>query len=148
MPNLTTTIQHSFGSFNHSNQKRKNNEPAEAIETGELIEFSHYPGYSDMDGGYHGETLKKDDSGEWIVECYDKKNIDEPEITTVYAVNAKDEQDFEAFLKEKNVASLANRADSDLFATDYSPWSYTLVFANPLPEDRKRIIVSFGQYKE
>ena len=46
------------------------------------------------------------------------------------------------------MASLSNRGDSDLFATDYSPWSYTLVFANPSPEDRKRVIVSFGQYKE
>ena len=25
MPTLTTTIQHSFGSFNHSNQRRKRN---------------------------------------------------------------------------------------------------------------------------
>ena len=126
----------------------KNNEPAETIETGELIELSYYPGYSDMDGGYHGETLKKDDSGEWIVECYDKESIDEPEITTIYSVNAMEEQDFATFLKENNVASLMNCKDSDVFATDYSPWSFSVIFTNPSPENGKRVFVSFGQYKE
>ena len=123
----------------------KNSKPAETIETGELIEFSYYPGYSDMDGGYHGETLKKDESGKWIVECYDKKNIDEPEITTIYSVNEKDGQDFETFLKEKNIASLMNCKDSDEFVTDYSPWSYSMIFTDPSPETGKRINVDFGQ---
>ena len=123
-------------------------EIAETIETGELIEFRYYPGYSDMDGGYHGETLKKDENGEWIIECRDKKSIDKPEITTIYSVNEKYEKNFEAFLKDNNVASLTNRGDSDVFATDYSPWSYSVDFTDPSSESGKRINVSFGEYKE
>ena len=126
----------------------QNNESDEIVETGELIEFRCYPGYSDMNGGYHGECLKKDDGGAWIIESSNKESIEDPEITTVYSVDAKSEQEFEAFLKEKNVASLKNRMDSEDFATDYSPWGYNIVFTDPSAEGKKRLIVSFNQYKQ
>ena len=34
MPTLTTTIQHSFGSFNYSNQRRKRNKGIKGIQIG------------------------------------------------------------------------------------------------------------------
>lgn len=118
-------------------------------ETGSIIEFRYYPGYSDMNGGYHGECLKKDESGKWIIECENRNSLDDPEIITVYSVDPSKQQEFDTFLKEKNVASLMNIEESDDFVTDYSPWSYNIVCADPSSSNnRKRIYINFGQYKK
>lgn len=126
-----------------------NGDTGEHNETGSLIELRYYPGYSDMNGGYHGECLKKDESGKWIIECENRNSLDDPEILTVYSVDSSKQQEFEAFLKEKNVSSLMNNEESDDFVTDYSPWSYNIVYTDPSSSNnRKRIYVNFGQYKK
>ncbi|MCR5830710.1 MAG: hypothetical protein K6G67_01035 [Lachnospiraceae bacterium] len=117
----------------------QNNESDEIVETGELIEFRCYPGYSDMNGGYHGECLKKDEGGEWIIESSNKESIEDPEITTVYSVDAKSEQEFEAFLKEKNVASLKNRMDSEDLA---SMNRFVVSLDEPVVTDTVRITIT------
>ena len=133
----------------HKQETTVNGESGEHTATGELIELRYHPGYGDMNGGYHGECLKKGENGEWIIESENRNSLDEPEIKIVYSVKATDQQDFEAFIKDKNVASLMNNEDSDEFVTDYSPWNYSIVYADPSSaSSRKRIYVSFGEYQK
>jgi hypothetical protein len=113
---------------------------------GDLVMFQYHPGYSDMNGGHHYETLGKRD-GEWIIECCDQEELGEPEITTIYSVSEEDVQAFGDFLKEKHVDKLMNREDSDDFVTDYSAWSYSISFVDPTGQS-KYIEVRFDQYKE
>ena len=40
MPKLTTTIQHSFGSFSHSNQRRKKINKIKGIQIGKEVKLS------------------------------------------------------------------------------------------------------------
>ena len=132
---------------NGANGSDSNNSGTE-VQVGELMEFNYYPGYSDMDGGYHYEVLKKNDDGEWIFESDNQNSLDDPLTTTIYAVTNDDVKEFEKFLDEKGIVSLQERMDSDVFVTDYSPWSYSIVFADPSSDEGKEIWVSIGQYKE
>ncbi len=100
------------------------------IEAGELISLSYYPGYADEEGGRHYESLMKNDGGEWIIECLDQETHDEPATITTYAVMDDDVERFETFIKGNNVLALTDRKDSDDFVTDYSPWSYSIIFDN------------------
>lgn len=95
---------------------------------GDLKEFRYRPGYSDMDGGYHSEQLYKGDDGKWIIEVRDKNSMSDPTVVTKYFVGFDSETYFEAYLKENKIPSLEKRNDSDDVVTDYSPWSYTIVF--------------------
>ena len=113
---------------------------------GDLVSFQYHPGYSDMNGGHHYQTLAQRD-GEWIIECCDQEELGEPEVTTIYSVSEEDVQAFGNFLKEKHVDKLMNREDSDDFVTDYSAWSYSISFVDPTGES-KYIEVRFDQYKE
>lgn len=113
---------------------------------GDLVKFQYHPGYSDMNGGHHYQTLAQRD-GEWIIECCDQEELGEPEITTIYSVSEEDVQAFGDFLKEKHVDKLMNREDSDDFVTDYSAWSYSISFVDPTGQS-KYIEVRFDQYKE
>ena len=99
------------------------------IETGALLEFAYSPGYGDMNGASHYESL------------------DEPMIETTYAVSAEAAAGFEAFLKEKDIVSLSDRPDSTDFVTDYSPWGYNLYFDNSSLGGKKRERYGIGEYK-
>ena len=97
-------------------------------ELGKLVEFTYRPGYGDMEGGYHSETLKRGDDGRWIIECRDQETHSDPTIVTTYQVGTDSETYFEAFIKTEYIPEYSNRKASDDFVTDYSPWSYYMVF--------------------
>ena len=114
----------------------------------ELIEFNFHPGYGDMSGEYHNEYLHKNDAGEWTIECRDSRSFAEPTVVTEYAVSADAVKAFEGFIRNNDVASLADRPDSDLFVTDYSPWSYEIRFSDPAGKDPGGIRFSMEEYRE
>ena len=94
----------------------------------ELVQFEYSPGYSDMNGETHITTLRRDKDGKWVMISRDRESIAEPMVVTTYNVHPDAVNHFEEFLKEKNVAALSRRSESDLFVTDYSPWSMTIEF--------------------
>ncbi len=113
-----------------------------------LSEFTYSPGYSDMRGARHCERLAKDADGAWTLVCEDRESFDAPTVVTVYAVRTEEEAEFEAFLLENKVASLADRGAGDDFACDYHPWEFRIVFEALSGEKRKRVYRSFDQYKK
>ncbi|MCR5848083.1 MAG: hypothetical protein K6G75_08195 [Lachnospiraceae bacterium] len=118
------------------------------VEVGELIEFRYSPGYSDMDGESHHESLKKNENGEWIIESRDCISFGEPMIVTVYSVSDEDVADFEKFIKDNNICGLENRPDSDEFITDYSSWGYGLEFDNSFIGGDSWESYDISEYKE
>lgn len=115
---------------------------------GKLTGFDHHPGYSDMDGGYHYESLQKNDSGDWVIVCTDRNSFDEPTKITTYAVDDEAVKDFESFIKQKNIVDLENRKESDEFITDYSSWSYTIRFDNSSVGGDERKDYRIEEYKK
>ncbi|MBR3341070.1 MAG: hypothetical protein IKG30_05580 [Clostridiales bacterium] len=95
---------------------------------GELRSFSYSPGYCDMMGAGHRDCLEKNDEGQWVFISRNRENHSEPFMVTTYAVDEVAAARFESFLKERNLISLSKRLDSKEFVTDYSPWSYGIVF--------------------
>ena len=79
-----------------------------------------------MLGQFHESTLKKDKNGSWVYVCSDRETHEGPVITSVYAVSDEAITQFEAFIAEKKILSLEDRPESDLFATDYSPWCWRI----------------------
>ncbi len=121
--------------------------PAEHI-YGELDAFSYHPGYCDMNGESHSMRLGKDKNGVWTIESHDRENMEEPFITTVYAVETEDVEAFVDFLYEKDVFSLQERPESDLFITDYSFWNYSMDFADASGDKPKYTHFAIEEYKE
>ena len=122
--------------------------PDEIIEVGELTEFKYHPGYSDMNGGYHCMTLKKEESGDWVIVSEDQDTFSAPTVVTTYAATEEGVSAFAEFIKDNNFVALVNRKDSDDFVYDYSPWSYTLVFDNSSIGGNSRETYFITQYKE
>ena len=120
--------------------------PAPKVYEGTLIEFNHNPGYGDECGALHDECLRKNDSGEWTIECRDLEYIGEPMVITTYEVSSDDVLAFETFVKESGILDLQNRSDSDEFMTDYRPWNYSMCFNTNATEGSKREYFSFSQY--
>ena len=112
-----------------------------------LIKVNFHPGYGDMLGGYHESVLKKDNDGGWICVCSDRETHDDPTVTAVYAVSAEAVAEFEEFIKSENVLSLENRLESDLFANDYSPWSWRIDYDTTSFEKPKRDYCSLEEYR-
>ena len=108
---------------------------------------SYSPGYGDMLGGYHESTLKKDKDGGWIYICSDRETYDRPTVTTVYAVSAEAVAQFEEFINGQKVLLLEGRPQSDLFMTDYSPWSWNIDYDTTAFGKTKREYCGFGEYK-
>ena len=104
--------------------------PLEEVQVGELLEYRFSPGYSDMNGASHHETLTKDDNGNWVIISRDRDDMEDPMVETTYAVSDEDVANLDAFIKENNVLGLMNRPESDDFMTDYSPWGYGMVYNN------------------
>lgn len=123
------------------------NAPADDF-AGELVSFRYHPGYSDMRGGYHDESLEKNDNGDWVIVSTNQESLDAPTIVTTYAVSPDDAAAFETFMKENDIPSLENRKDSDVFATDYRPWGYTIVFDHSSAGGSKNQSYSISEYKE
>ena len=95
-----------------------------------LREIEYSPGYGDMRGKRHFERLSKNKAGEWIIISSVREYFDAPDVTTTYEVSAEAVAQFEDFLKKTKILSLANRKDSKMFITDYSPWSFRIVLEN------------------
>ena len=112
-----------------------------------LIKVIFRPGYGDMLGGYHESVLKKDKDGSWIYVCSDRETHDDPTVTAVYAVSAEAVAEFEEFIKSENVLSLENRLESNLFATDYSPWSWRIDYDTTSFGKPKRENCSLEEYR-
>ena len=110
------------------------------------VSFS--PGYGDMLGGYHKSTLRKDKDGGWIYVCSDRETHDRPAITTVYAVSDEAVAQFEEFIKSNKVLSLEGRPESNMFMTDYSPWSWSIDYDTTALGKPRREYCSFGEYKK
>ena len=115
---------------------------------GKLLRFEFSPGYSDMDGASHSGSLERNEAGEWVFVSRDRESIGEPFIVTTRAVSADAETRFEAFALESGILELADREDSDLFAMDFSPWSYTFVFDGTSGQGGWPVRYSLVQYRE
>ena len=90
-----------------------------------LLGFSYSPGYSDMRGGSHSVSLVQDKDGVWTMTCRDRESYGSPTSVAVYSVPEGSVGVFEIFLEKSRVLSLEKRPKSTVFATDYSPWSYS-----------------------
>ena len=95
---------------------------------GELKSFRYSPGYCDMLGAGHSDSLQKDDDGRWVFVSRNREVHSDPFIVTTYSVDDEAVARFETFIKERKLISLSKRLDSKEFATDYSPWSFEIVF--------------------
>ena len=114
----------------------------------ELISFDYSPGYSDMNGALHHESLHKNDNGDWIIESRDREIISEPVKITTYAVSLEDVIRFDTFLREKDFVSLENREESNDYWLDHSPWNYTIKLAVSDSEGEHGERHSIGQYQQ
>ncbi|MCR5651694.1 MAG: hypothetical protein K6F86_10995 [Lachnospiraceae bacterium] len=119
-----------------------------AVEAGSLISFEYHPGYGDMSGAYHSESLAVDEKGNRIIVCRDCETFMEPVSVRTYAVTDDQFDVFESFIRERNILDLANRKDSDLFVTDYSPWEFVLVFDNSSVGGKAYETYHISEYKE
>lgn len=117
------------------------------VETGEFIGMEYSPGYSDMMGRSSRATLKKSESGEWIIESRSRESRKDPIRVVTYSVDEEKLMDFVTFLKNEDVAGLSKRKKSDEFITDYSPWSISLRFDNSAIGGSKFEWYQFGQYQ-
>ena len=112
-----------------------------------IYRVSYSPGYGDMLGGYHESTLRKDKDGNWTFVSSDRETHDRPTVTTAYAVSDEAVAQFEKFINDNKVISLEGRPKSDLFATDYSPWDWSIDYETTSFGKTKREYCSFGEYK-
>ena len=112
-----------------------------------IYRVSYSPGYGDMLGGYHESTLRKDKDGNWTLASVDRETHDRSTVTTTYAVSAEAVARFEKFINDNKVISLEGRPKSDMFATDYSPWGWSIDYETTSFGKTKRDYCSFGEYK-
>ena len=105
------------------------------------------PGYGDMLGGGHSTTLKRDKDGSWIMVCRDREVHSEPTTVITYSVSEEAVTRLEEFIDKNKVIGLSKRPNSDLFATDYSPWSWNINYETTLFGKTKRDYCSFAEYK-
>lgn len=117
------------------------------IKAGKLVSFSYSPGYSDMEGAYHFDTLEKNGEGNWVVVLRDRDSIEEPLCVTTCSVSDADALRFEQFIKKRRILSLSRRLKSPVFLMDYSPWSAEMVFDCPGSGGNRRITVRLEQYR-
>lgn len=114
-----------------------------------LRKMSYSPGYSDMLGGYHGSQLKKDENGDWIFVRTDREQHNLPDNVTVYEVTAGAAAELEVFIASARhrISALSRRPKSDLFATDYSPWSCSLEYDTVSFGKPRRAAVGFSEFR-
>ncbi len=93
----------------------------------ELAEVDYIPGYNDMSGESHQNYLRFKD-GTWTIRSLDRLPGFREETETTYSVDAAAVAEFEAFINENDICDLADRKENGDFITDYTPWSFQLVF--------------------
>lgn len=92
-----------------------------------LRKIEYIPGYGDMRGERHYQSLEKNGDGEWVIVSSDREYFDAPTVITTYEVSTEAVAQFEVFLAKKKILSLSDRKDSKDFITDYRPWSFCIV---------------------
>ena len=117
-----------------------NSDGAPAID---LAEVDYNPGYNDMAGESHQNYLRFKD-GKWTVRSIDRSPLTRKETETAYEVDAAAVAELEAFITENNICGLTDRKDSGDFITDYTPWSFNIVFGKV----GSRSTFRFGQYQD
>ena len=110
--------------------------------------MSYSPGYCDMLGGRHGVSLRQQESGEWVIVSTEAEDYNAPTVTKTYSVPPEALSKFEDFLNKNKVLSLAKRPKSDLFVTDYSPWSYSFDYETAFFGKVKKGYCSLKEYKK
>ena len=98
---------------------------------GAFLGLDYSPGYGDMNGQSHLESLKKNQDGDWVISSLDRDSFRDPLTETVYSVSEEAVKKFLTFINQNDVLSLADRRKSDLFVTDYSPWRWDFRFGDP-----------------
>ena len=93
------------------------------------------------------EQTKKDDDGNWTYVTSDREAHDQPTVTATYAVSKEAVAELETFISEKKILSLESRPESDLFATDYSPWSWSFDYEKTSFGKTKQEYCRFGEYQ-
>ena len=112
-----------------------------------IISVSYCPGYGDMRGEYHEMSLRKDKEGNWNYISSDRAFYSEPTVITTYSASEEAVDQFEEFLAKKKVFSLENRPKSDMFMTDYRPWSWSITYETTSFGKTKREYFGLGEYK-
>ncbi len=113
-----------------------------------VLRISYRPGYGDMTGEFHERSLETDRNGKWTFVCADRAFYDKPIVKTTFAVSGSAAEQLEDFLSKKNILSLEDRPKSDLFATDYSPWSWHIDYEVSSFGRVKRVFCSIEEYKK
>ncbi|MBP5330527.1 MAG: hypothetical protein J6Y89_01585 [Lachnospiraceae bacterium] len=114
-----------------------------SVQVVDLAEVDFIPGYNDMAGESHQNYLRYKD-GEWTIRSIDRTPDSREEVTTTYAVDTAAVAEFEAFINENGICGLADRKENDNFITDYTPWSFTIVFGKV----GQRKTYRFGEYQD
>ena len=114
----------------------------------EIRTISYSPGYGDMLGEYHEISLIKSGDGKWTYVGRSREDHMSPTTVSTYAVTEEDAMRFFEFIINKKVISLNERPESDIFATDYSPWNWSIVYDAKSFGKQKRYYCSFGEYRE
>ena len=113
-----------------------------------LREFIYSPGYCDMLGAFHRQTLKKTPDGGWEIEREDREEHSSPTEVTTFRVEKEKVASFAALLGGKAVRSLAKRPKSREFVTDYSPWYMEIAFEpEPGKSRSEKDCLSISQYR-
>ena len=130
-----------LGSLFGKKRKDENGADANDAQGIELSEFDLSPGYCDMTGESHQNYLRCKD-GKWTIRSINREPGSRVDIVTTYAVDTAAVAEFETFIKENDICELADRKESGMFITDYSPWSCTIVFG----QVGSRKTYRFGEY--
>ena len=105
------------------------------------------PGCGHMLGEYNNASLEKDSDGKWTYVCRDREYHSAPTVVSAYAVQEEAVSQFAEFIQENRVISLEERLKSDMFATDYSPWSWYIDYETASFGKTKREYCNIGEYK-
>ena len=113
-----------------------------------INEISYSPGYGDMLGGYHRVILSKDEDGNWTYVSSDREDRNVPAVTAVYSADSEAVAKLEAFISEKEILSLEERPEDNLFISDYSPWSWSIDYEMTTSGKTEHGYCTIGQYKK
>ena len=91
--------------------------------------------------------MRKDKDGNWTYVSRDREDYRAPTVTTVYGVADEAVERLEEFISKKNILSLEDRTKSDIFATDYSPWSWSIDYETASFGKTKPEYCSIEEYK-
>ena len=111
-----------------------------------LNRVSYNPGCSDMLGERHSVLVRCDKGGKWTMTCSDRKVYSEPTTVTTYSVSDESIAQFEEFIIKNNVFELSKRPNSGIFATDYTPWSWSFDYETTSFGQVKNEYCSFEEY--